>query len=582
MLTRILDPDQKAVLAEVRSTLTEAVAVAAELGWSAADVARLRDALAGLDGLFLVVVAGEFNSGKSAVINALLGDRLLDEGITPTTSTIHVIEHGPRAAPRAEGPGLVRLTLPVELLDEVTIVDTPGTNALEREHEALTREFIPRSDLVLFVTSSDRPFSESERAFLAGIRDWGKRIVVVLNKIDQLSGDAQVAELMAYIREHAERLLGIQPPILPLSARKAQAARATGDEALAETSGLGGLERFLLQTLDAGERIRLKLASPVGVAEHLLAATAEAIDAQAALLDEDLAALADVDGQLGAWQEDVEREFGFRRGDIDAELHALEVRGHEFLDDTLRLARLADLIRSERIRSQFAERVVAGAPQRIERKVDDLVDWLMETTLAQWQRVVEHVQLRAARHADRIVGHVGAGLETGRSRLLDSVGRAARDAMASYDREVESVRMAEGVQQAVAGTALVEAGAVGLGTAVALIASSTAADVTGLAAAGLLATLGLFIIPAKRARAKREFKEKIAATRAALMDALTTQFRREAEGSVQRIQETIAPYSRFVRAEGGRLAERRAAVGGVRGRLASLSARIARLGGPAG
>ena len=65
-------------------------------------------------------------------------------------------------------------------------MDTPGTNAVLREHEALTREFVPRSDLVLFVTSADRPFTESERAFLEAIRDWGKKIVVVVNKIDIL------------------------------------------------------------------------------------------------------------------------------------------------------------------------------------------------------------------------------------------------------------------------------------------------------------------------------------------------------------------------------------------------------------
>ena len=47
-----------------------------------------------------------------------------------------------------------------EILKEIAIVDTPGTNALDRHHEALTATFVPRSDLVLFVTSADRPFSE--------------------------------------------------------------------------------------------------------------------------------------------------------------------------------------------------------------------------------------------------------------------------------------------------------------------------------------------------------------------------------------------------------------------------------------
>jgi Dynamin family len=54
----------------------------------------LADALKQLDELFLLVVVGEFNSGKSTVINALLGERFLEEGILPTTNEISVLKHG--------------------------------------------------------------------------------------------------------------------------------------------------------------------------------------------------------------------------------------------------------------------------------------------------------------------------------------------------------------------------------------------------------------------------------------------------------------------------------------------------------
>ena len=64
---------------------------------------------------------------------------------------------------------------------------------------------MPRSDLVLFVTSADRPFSESERAFLEEIRDWGKKIVVVLNKIDLLEDEAQIHEVVRFISDNAQR-----------------------------------------------------------------------------------------------------------------------------------------------------------------------------------------------------------------------------------------------------------------------------------------------------------------------------------------------------------------------------------------
>ena len=57
------------------------------------ELSLLRDAIKQLDELFLLVVVGEFNSGKSSIINALLGGRFLAEGILPTTNEISVLKH---------------------------------------------------------------------------------------------------------------------------------------------------------------------------------------------------------------------------------------------------------------------------------------------------------------------------------------------------------------------------------------------------------------------------------------------------------------------------------------------------------
>lgn len=67
----------------------------------------------------------------------------------------------------------------------------------------MTHEFLPRSDLVLFVTSVDRPFTESERAFLALIREWGKQVVIVLNKIDILEAPDDLVAVERFIQESA-------------------------------------------------------------------------------------------------------------------------------------------------------------------------------------------------------------------------------------------------------------------------------------------------------------------------------------------------------------------------------------------
>ncbi len=118
----------------------------------------------------------------------------------------------------------------------MTLVDTPGTNAIDREHEALTQHFIPRADLVLFVTSADRPFTESERAFLAGIRDWGKKIVMAVNKIDILETEEERERVRKFVRESFTNLLGEEPKVFVVSARQAFRAKESRRRA-----GAGGL-----------------------------------------------------------------------------------------------------------------------------------------------------------------------------------------------------------------------------------------------------------------------------------------------------------------------------------------------------
>ena len=140
------------LLAQLRDALTKFDA-------SAEDQAALASSIRQLDEFFMLVVVGEFNSGKSAFINALVGQQILKEGVTPTTDQIHILKHGDTVTHHTGERGVAVTTAPAELLREVHIVDSPGTNAIIREHEQITTTFVPRADLVLFVTSADRPFT---------------------------------------------------------------------------------------------------------------------------------------------------------------------------------------------------------------------------------------------------------------------------------------------------------------------------------------------------------------------------------------------------------------------------------------
>ena len=555
------------LLAELRNALTR-------FGAHEDDQSALAASIRQLDEFFLLVVVGEFNAGKSAFINALAGQRVLEEGVTPTTAQIHILKHGPAVATSVDEHGLRTVSAPVDLLRDVHIVDTPGTNAIIREHERLTTEFVPRADLVLFVTSADRPFTETERAFLESIRNWGKKIVIVVNKADIFETPADLDQVLEFVRDAARRHLGVLPDIFPVSARMALRAKQ-GDPSLWAASRFEPLERFIRTTLDERSRFALKLANPVGVGQALAHRYATIADERLALLEDDVTLLEQIDRQLAVYGEDLARGFELRMTAVEKVLVDMEARGHAYFEDTLRIGRVMDLLNRSRIQKEFEDRVVADAPRQIERRVTEMIDWLIDQDFRQWQSITARLAERT-RERDQTIGAPDVGsFHSDRARLIDSVGRESQRVVDTYDKQREAAAIADHARAAVTAAAAVGGAAVGLGTIVTLAASTAAADVTGILMASVIATIGFLVIPAKRRKAKEEMQRKVSDLRERLGGALRGEFDRAQEQSRQRIASAVEPYSRFVRAEQTRWREARDTLGRLRDRAAAFRSTLA-------
>jgi small GTP-binding protein len=579
MLRRFLTDEQEQILTAERHQLAGLFQPLANLDARQEDLATLERALVQLDELFLLVVVGEFNSGKSAFINALLGQRVLVEGVTPTTTQIHLLRYGEQPGESQAEADLAVLTCPIEWLRDINIVDTPGTNAIIQRHQQITEDFVPRADLVLFVTSADRPFSESERSFLQRIREWGKKVVVVVNKIDILEAPADIERVVAFVEGNSKELLGRLPVVFPVSARRALQAKETldADERTRfwSTSRFEPLEQYILRTLDERGRLKLKLLSPLGVAQRLTGRYLEAAQARKVTLRDDTTTVAAIEADLGMYEKDMRREFKYHLSHIENVLYAMSERGNRFFDDTVRLTRIFDLVNTDRVRGMFEREVVADTSAEVEAYTRDLIDWLVDKDFHQWQHVMDFLSKRAThQHGNRMVGQVGGGFESNRHALLESVGRAARDVVATYDKEAEAKAIAESVQMAVAQTALVEVGAIGLGALLIKLLATAMADVTGVLAAGAVAAVGLYVIPYKRRRAKIDLQAKIGDLRERLSTAITGQFERELARSLASIHDAVRPYTRFVEAQQVTLAETEAALQGADAGLRELAIRI--------
>jgi len=583
---KLLGERQEALLNDERALLQQLRTILERFGSDVlpADLRTLADTILHLDELFLLVVAGEFNSGKSSFINALIGEPVLREGVTPTTDRINILKYGPEPAEHPRDEFVLEILYPADVLREINVVDTPGTNAVIRRHEELTRDFIPRCDLVLFVTSADRPFTESERVFLEQIREWGKKVILVVNKIDIL-GPQESEQVVNFVRENAALLLGREPEVFPLSARLAQQAKAANDDTGAGEGSDGpwarsrfeAIERYITDTLDEEERIRLKLSNPLGVAGALTTKYHQVVTSRLSLLAEDFQTIQNIDTQIELYREDLQQDFRLHITEIENIIHEMELRGMQFFDDTVRIGRMFDLMKGDRIREEFEDRVIGDTPVQIEARVQAVIDWLVERQLRLWQGVNEYLNRRKiSEHRDDLFGQVGTSFEYNRGTLLESIGRTAQQVVATYDRETEGAELARSVQSAMTATAVLEVGAVGLGGILLAVLTGAAADITGIFAASAVAAMGLYIIPAKRKQAKADFHTKVSDLRDQLARTVSRQVNSELDKSVGRVREAVGPYTRFVRAQREQLTVLETDLGSVDASLGRLRAEITR------
>jgi small GTP-binding protein len=320
--------------------------------------------------LFTVVFAGEFNSGKSTLINALCGKELLESGVLPTTDKITVLmaSEDDDSNPNNESKtiqvdtGVVAQTelrlLPTStypILSDLCIIDTPGTNAiLSLQHTSSTLRLLHDADLIVFVTSADRPFSESERQLLqTSIKPYRKRVVLVINKIDILErrqgddhGQQTKRKVEEYVSEHASDLLGARPMVIPVSGRDALSWKqlhrqgfvgseneSSSNKNLWQRSNFGKLETFLSATLTASSKIKTKLSNPLGVAEGILLDCKHEIERRQEDLDVDVATLKLLRSDSEAWEKDMQSILERHRANINKEWTMRANVVHRVLDE---------------------------------------------------------------------------------------------------------------------------------------------------------------------------------------------------------------------------------------------------------
>jgi small GTP-binding protein len=537
---------------------------------SRADLERLGSLVNEMDELFLLVVVGEYNSGKSTFINALLGDEVFAMGDLPTTRTISILRYGKAGPPESLGENMHLYQYPLEVLRDLDIVDTPGTNSIERMEEAITRDFVPRADLVLFVTSLLQPLTASELDFLAHIRQWGKKVVFVVNGVDRRNSDEQVQRVREYLtKEIADRLGGSPPTIYFISALLALRAKlaAKPPTTASAPASLGGapipdphneypaLERYVMETLRETERVRLKLLSPLGVLRHVLKVNIAALDTRLKVVDEDARVLRSITDQLEAYTNEMRTDSERYLIEVRNVLYELERRGRSWFERTIRIGNANFLRNKDAVENRFRTEVVQDTPQAIENVVHRMVDWTVQRNLKLWSTVFAELDAHTARlrASGALAAHGDTEFQYNREELFAKLREPVERRLSDFDTEKEARQITESVKEAVMTAFGVNVLAIGLGGILLTMFTTAALDVTGVLTATVFAIAGWLLIPARRRKLIKDFETKVEKLNEDLAGLLKMKFDEQLGRYERQLLDVVAPYDRFLKTERAKL-----------------------------
>ena len=274
---------------------------------------------------FTIVLVGEFSSGKSTFLNALMGEKILPSFSNETTATVNFLKHKDKAEKGESGcvyynngetkcidradfqtiskyvsteseeevaQNIKHLDLYLDskfLENNVTLVDSPGLNGIAEGHKEITEEQIERSSASIFLFNANQPGSYSDFEFLRHLQKRVKSIFCVLNQIDCIKGTEgqTVKSVIRKLKENYKKMIPEAetiPEIIPVSAYQALIARGTAKmeyngktefseeekRKYEECSLMKSFEDRLWKFLTQGEKAKQQLKAPIDQVEAKL------------------------------------------------------------------------------------------------------------------------------------------------------------------------------------------------------------------------------------------------------------------------------------------------------------------------
>lgn len=535
---------------------------------------QMRDALFHADNPYMMVFVGPFSSGKSSLINALMGKSdLLPVGVTPTTDHISILRWGEEPDRITSGTEVESVFYPSSMLRKVSFVDTPGLESVFKAHEETTRNFLHRSDVVFLVMLATQAMTARNLEYLQRLKEYGTKVIILINQVDLLTPE-EAETVYQYVRSEAKSHLGAEPDVWMVSARKGLQAQRDGvlDEALWHESGLDKIVNYVDQQLSDVDRMRQKLRTPLQITQKVTQGALAVVQKNQAALDHYQNTADNIEQQLAAQKREQEKFIKQISDEISGKFGAAAMNGSEAIRDvfafsralgslwrgSLELVGLAGALRRSSgagtsYTYQAFERHKAFEPIRELPAVVDKVGPHMEgKDIQDIDDLVKYAQ-REIRELpptirDKVIGEVRAPLQYDRRAL-----QAVRDQLESIENEACVVEI-DKLDRILRNTTLylVVYEILLLLTALfvgQLFVNRVETLIVLIVLVMGLALLGLVFIPLRGRMVESAYTNRMLALQKRYIDTLTDAANKQLTYSLQLRRDAIAPLTRLIEAQ---------------------------------
>jgi tRNA U34 5-carboxymethylaminomethyl modifying GTPase MnmE/TrmE len=525
--------------AQLGTTLFSLQSLAGELHAPTETLLTLQQLQQSLREPFLFVVVGEVKAGKSSLLNALFGREFCKVDVLPATDRIYVFKYGEEEHNVPVSSQLTECYRPAIFLRDFNIVDTPGTNTIVADHQAITEQFVPLADLIIFVFSATNPWAASAWDFLKLLsKKWLKRVAFVVQQAD-LRSPEEIASIVQHLGQTILERLGQSCPIFAVSAKAALAAKlAHGDLA---GSGFRRMEGYISEQVATGEPRLGKLRSVCSTAQIVLVDLGASVSEAMALVERDTTRLKQLGYTLQERKEQSLRQIGGFLWTLAQTYEKAQKRGEELLIEKLTLTQTVKLILNKgNWRHDFQSEIEVKLRDSIQRQIENSLELLESDLRTVWQHLHESLNKN---FADNRAATTLPDFVQQRDELLRRIELTLLERGTHEQVEQQLGRMFAETAAWLRVPTAVAAGA-GLAAVVAAVTHAAIFDVTGTIA-GVAALFGTVIAFFKRQQIINEFRRQMTAKRETVVNGIEDHLRHAIDRFYQDLDSTFAPLRSF-------------------------------------